>query len=89
VPEPIILPTTFNDDDNAGAPDIYNLVELVLLKFYVDVACKLLIDKTELVDNEFKSWNVVVDVAFKLFIDKIELVDNEFKSLNIVVDVAF
>ena len=46
---------------------------------HVDVAFKLLIDKIELVDNEFKLLNIVVDVAFKLLIDNIEFVDNEFK----------
>ena len=45
----------------------------------VDVAFILLIDKIELVDNEFKLPNIVVDVAFILLIDNVELVDNEFK----------
>jgi hypothetical protein len=53
------------------------------------VAFKLSIDKVELVDNEFKLFNIVVDVEFNLLTDNVELVDNEFKLLNIVDDVAF
>jgi hypothetical protein len=36
------------------------------------VAFKLLIDKVELVDNEFKLFNIVADVAFVLLIDNVE-----------------
>jgi hypothetical protein len=75
----VVFPDTFNDDNNVDAPETYKLVKLVLLKISVDIAFKLLIDKIEKVDNEFKLLNVVVDVAFKLLIDKIEKVDNEFK----------
>ena len=91
MPDPIILPTTFNDDNNVVAPDIFNddnnvdapetykLVKLVLLKIEVDVAFKLLIDKIELVDNEFKLLNTVVDVACKFGIFNAEYVDKLFK----------
>ncbi len=48
---------------------VFFLGFLGLLNIVVDVAFKLLIDYTELVDNEFKLVNIVVDVAFKLFID--------------------
>jgi len=96
VPEPIILPTIFNELLIVDALETNKLVKLVLLNIDVDVLFKLLIDNVEFVDNEFKLLNIVVDVAFKLLIwvvwlliDNIELVDNEFKLLNIVVDVAF
>ncbi len=59
------------------------------MKISVDIAFKLLIDKVEKVENEFKLLNIVVDVAFKLLIDKIELFDYEFKLLYIDVDLAF
>jgi hypothetical protein len=49
------------------------------LKSEVDVAFKLLIDKIELVDNEFKLLNVVVDVACKFGIFNAEYVDKLFK----------
>ncbi len=58
-------------------------------KYVADVAFKLFIDNIELVDNEFKLWNIVVDLFLKLLIDNIDLVDNEFKLLNIVPLVAF
>ncbi len=50
---------------------------------------RILIDKIELVANEFKLLNIVVDVLLRFLIDNIEFVDNEFNFLNIVVDVAF
>ena len=51
----------------------------------MDVAFKLLIDKMEPADNEFKLLNIVVDVAFKLLIDVV----CPLTSPNIVVDVLF
>ncbi len=45
----------------------------------------LLIDKIELVDNEFQVSNVVVDVAFKFATDAVW----PFTEPNIDVDVAF
>ena len=87
VPEPMILPTTFNDELIVVAllivvfPETFNADNNVhvpetykLLKFVL-----LFINKFELLDNEFKLLNIVVDVEFKLLIDNIELVDNEFK----------
>jgi hypothetical protein len=89
VPEPIILPTIFNELLIVDALETNKLVKLVLLNIDVDVLFKLLIDNIELVDKLFKLLNNVVDVAFKLLIDNVELVDNEFKLLNTVVDVVF
>ena len=40
----MILPTTFNDDNNVDAPETYKLLKLVLV----------FISNIELVDNEFK-----------------------------------
>ncbi len=79
MPDPIILPTTFNDDDNVDALETSKLEKLVLLNIVVDVACRFDIFNDKFVDNEFKLLNVVVDVAFKLLIDKIELVDKLFR----------
>ena len=44
VPDPIILPVIFNDDNNVDALETNKLVKLVLL-------FKLLIDNIELVDK--------------------------------------
>ncbi len=52
VPEPIILPVIFKDDNNVDALETNKLVQLVLLNIDVDVAFKLLIDIIEFVDNE-------------------------------------
>ena len=54
VPLPIILPTTFNDDNNVDALETSKLEKFVLLNIDVDVACKLLIFNTEFVDKLFK-----------------------------------
>ena len=89
VPLPIILPTTFNDDNNVEALDTSKLEKLVLLNIDVDVACKFDIFNAEYVDKLFTLLKIVVDVAFNLLIDNIELVDRLFKLLNIVVDVLF
>ena len=89
MPEPIILPITFNELLIVDELETNKLVKLVLLNIDVDVLFKLLIDNIELVDKLFKLLKIVVDVAFKLLIFNIEFVDNEFKLLNIVVDVAF
>ena len=43
MPDPIIFPITFNDDNSVDAPETYKLLKLVLL----------FINKFELVDNEF------------------------------------
>ena len=101
VPLPIILPTTFNDDNNVEALDTSKLEKFVLLNIDVDVACKFDIfndeydDKwfkfviVELPVNEFIIFNNVVDVAFKLLIDKVDDDDKLFKLLKILVDVLF
>ena len=60
----VVVPDTFNDDNNVDALLTYKLEKLVLLNNEVDVAFKLLINKIELVDNEFKLVNIVVDVVF-------------------------
>ena len=86
MPEPIILPTIFNELLIVDALETNKLVKLVLLNIDVDVLFKLLIDNIELVDNLFKLLKVVVDVLFKLLIDNIEFVDILFKLLKIVVD---
>ena len=79
VPDPIILPDTFNDDNNVDAPETTKLLKLVLL----------LINNIEFVDKLFKfvfnvdidvlvifiKFNNDVDVVFKLVID----VDKLFK----------
>ncbi len=69
MPEPIILPTTFNELLIVDAPATNKSVKLVWLNIDIDVAFKLFIDSTELLDNEFKLLKMVVDVAFILFID--------------------
>ena len=51
VPDPIILPTIFNDDNNVDAPETNKLVKLVLFNNVVDVLFKLLIDNVEFVDK--------------------------------------
>ena len=79
VPEPIILPVIFNDDNNVDAPETNILVKFVLFNNDVDVEFKLLIDKVEFVDKLFKLLNIVFYVEFKLFIDNIEFVDKLFK----------
>jgi hypothetical protein len=62
----VVAPDIFNEDNNVDAPETYKLVKLVLLKMSVDVAFKLLINKIEKVDNEFKLLNVDVDVYLVL-----------------------
>ena len=52
VPFPVIIPVTFNDDNNVEAPETYKLVKFVLFNKLVDVACKLDIFNEEVVDNE-------------------------------------
>jgi hypothetical protein len=89
MPEPIILPTIFNELLIVDALETNKLVKLVLLNIDVDVLFKLFIDNIELVDKLFKLLNIVVDVAFILLIENIEFVDKLFKLLNIVIDVAF
>jgi len=89
VPEPIILPTIFNELLIVDALETNKLVKLVLLNIDVDVLFKLLIDNIELVDKLFKLLKVVVDVAFKLLINNIELIEKLFKLLKVVVDVLF
>ena len=75
VPEPIILPDTFNDDNNVDAPETTKLLKLVLL----------LINNTELVDKLFKFvFNVDIDVLV-LFIKFNNDVDVVFKFDNDVV----
>ena len=92
MPEAIIFPTTFNDDNNVAAlfnvvaPDIFNDDNNVdapetykLVNVVVDVACKFVIFNIELVDNEFKLLNTVVDVACKFGIFNAEYDDKLFK----------
>ena len=74
---------------NVDEEETNKLVKLVLFNNDVDVAFKLLIDRVEFEDNEFKLLNIVDDVVFKLLIDRVEFVDNEFKLVNIVDDVVF
>ena len=76
VPDPIILPDTFNDDNNVDAPETTKLLKLVLL----------LINNAELVDklvklvlNDAIEFNNDVDVVFKLLIDNVDDVDKLFK----------
>jgi hypothetical protein len=88
VPLPIILPTTFNDDNNVEALDTSKLEKFVLLNIDVDVACKFDIFNAEYVDKLFTLLKIVVDVACKLLIFNTEFVDRLFKLLKIVVDVV-
>ncbi len=55
------------------------MLKLVLSINAVVVEIKLLIDKVDVDDNEFKLLNGVFDVAFKLLIDKLMLM---IMSLN-------
>jgi hypothetical protein len=51
VPEPIMLPVIFNDDNNVDALETTKLEKLVLLNIVVDVACKFDIFNAEYVDK--------------------------------------
>jgi hypothetical protein len=64
VPDPMILPVIFNDDNNVDALETNKLVKLVLLNIDVDVACK------------FDIFNA--EYVVKLLIDNIEFVDKLF-----------
>ena len=70
VPEPIVLPITFNELLIVDELETNKLVKLVLLNIDVDVIFKLFIDNIELVDKLFKLLKIVVDVLFKLLIFK-------------------
>ncbi len=50
----MVVPDTFKDDKHIEAPETNKFVKLVLLNKVVDVTFKLLIDKVEFCDNEFK-----------------------------------
>ena len=79
VPDPIILPDIFNDDNNVDAPETTKLLKLVLLLInnieFVDKLVKLVFNVDIDVLVLFIKFNNDVDVVFKLVID----VDKLFK----------
>ncbi len=82
MPDPIILPATFNDDNNVAA--LFNVVASDTFNDDNDVDAPETYKLVKLV-----LLKIEVDFACKLLIANVEKVEDEFKLLNIVVDVAF
>ena len=64
-----VFPETFNDELNVDELETIKLLKFVLFNKLVLVVFKLLIDKVELLDNEFKFENIVVLDALRFDID--------------------
>ena len=64
-----VFPETFNDELNVDELETIKLLKFVLFNKLVLVVFRLLIDKIELLDNEFKFENIVVLVALRFDID--------------------
>ena len=79
MPDPIILPTIFNDDNNVDALETIKLEKLVLLNILVLVMFKLSIFNLLNVDIEFILPNKLVLVIFKLSIFNLLKVDKLLK----------